>query len=288
MNRSLSTRRGFARRTGHCQPEEEPKPRSTATISGPALAVRPKSTAANLVQDVRKPVFLLFSLFFVTAPWFHFQIKISYNYQPSNRRRGVFPRVVQYEMSRLQILPIIRVPRKSTRKLQYPLSQIEPMDRLEDDWGRSDTFESGDCKAQQAWQLATYPSCNVLHEVGLATLSNLKTSFGDKQILANGYWRDVWRIQEASPESIHDNYNFVLKTQRYQHDFVERNFDRNRRDALVSEHFTSSPYISDLFGFCGNSCLSEYADGGDMTHAIWSYNLTKSEELVLGTSSCNS
>lgn len=169
--------------------------------------------------------------------------------------------------------------RRVNRQLQYPLSQRDTNGHWEAHWERLEPFETEDCKAMNDWQLATYTTCNMVHEVDLTHLNALDTK---TTILANGYWRDVWKIQALNIESRSDRYEFVLKTQRYLHDFVERNFDRNRRDALISEHFISSPYISDVFGFCGNSCLSEFGDGGDLTYAIWSYNNTKSEELVLG------
>ena len=61
----------------------------------------------------------------------------------------------------------------------------------------------------------------------------------------------------------------VLKTMRYMHEWEERNYDRHRRDALAAERLTSSPMTVNIFGFCGNSGLFEYGDGGDVSRWIY-------------------
>jgi len=124
--------------------------------------------------------------------------------------------------------------------------------------GMQDEFESGDCKAQHEWQLKSFPACNQLHEhdLGLVTESTVK-------ILGSGYWRDVWRVKDGQGDKQ------VLKTIRYEHDYEDRNYDRHRRDALAMERLTSSPNIVDIYAFCGNSGIFEYAPGGDLEDMLW-------------------
>jgi serine/threonine protein kinase len=61
----------------------------------------------------------------------------------------------------------------------------------------------------------------------------------------------------------------VLKTMRYMHDYTPRNYDRHRRDAVAMERLSSSPFIMDIYAFCGNSGLFEYADGGSLSHSVF-------------------
>lgn len=40
--------------------------------------------------------------------------------------------------------------------------------------------------------------------------------------------------------------------------------DRMRRDAIVSEQLTSSKYIADIYGYCGQAALVDYSEEEDM------------------------
>lgn len=157
------------------------------------------------------------------------------------------------------------------------------------------------CVAQYPWQESFYPTCNHLMELDITEslaqhrrrrgervaenstddeikdtnngLGNVEESTTPRytstslRFLSNGYWRDVWLLKD---ERDNDKPEFfVFKTQRYQHDFEGRNFDRHRRDAVTTERLTSSPFIMDIYGFCGTSGLFEFADAGSLEDAIW-------------------
>jgi len=54
------------------------------------------------------------------------------------------------------------------------------------------------------------------------------------------------------------------------------------------ERLTKSNFVVDIYGFCGNSGLFEYADGGDIKDAILPHddnepNVTQIEKLQIGT-----
>jgi hypothetical protein len=136
--------------------------------------------------------------------------------------------------------------------------QLHLLDSSAYDDGRSDEFEVGDCKAQYQWQLESYPTCNLLHEHDLGLVSEEKVD-----LLGNGYWRDVWKITDGG------QVEHVLKTLRYEHDYEDRNYDRHRRDALATLRMTASPSVIDIYAYCGNSGIFEYAYGGDMDDIIW-------------------
>eukprot|EP00978_Attheya_sp_CCMP212_P008458 scaffold19863_cov52-Attheya_sp.AAC.4 len=139
--------------------------------------------------------------------------------------------------------------------------------------GMQEVFETDECKAQYDWQLTSYPTCAKIHEFDLTD---------EVKLINNGFWRDVFLLNDF------DGAPQILKMMRYEHGFEGRNYDRHRRDALAMERLTESPHILDIYGFCGNSGLFQFSDGGDMYDAIWSENkdkknLTKLDRLHLAS-----
>ena len=142
-----------------------------------------------------------------------------------------------------------------------------------DEYDGKSEWETRDCKAMYHWQTLSYPTCNLLHEMKLNDPNNVK-------LIANGYWRDVWRIMTTSNTANTTSIiaPLILKTIRYEHDYTDRNFDRHRRDAVAMERLTSSSYILDIYGFCGNSALTEFADGGDIDTYLFHHNSEDDED----------
>jgi hypothetical protein len=173
--------------------------------------------------------------------------------------------------------------------------------------GRADVFEKrgDDCVAQYEWQTSSRPSCNLLLEQDMTSSSSSSSSsssfrpppppvMGDPSTqqqqtqqkeeeeeepirwIANGYWRDVWEV--STPPLLEkgggdgNGDKVVLKTMRYEHEFEERNYDRHRRDAVATERLTSSKNVLGIWGYCGNSGLFEYADGGSVLDFLWHNN----------------
>ena len=189
---------------------------------------------------------------------------------------------------------------KMLKKLSYPvfpMTDDEFWESLADSreyrHNRADPAETENCKAQYDWQLHSFPSCNHLHERELQKMSLQPDQPGHPiRLVANGYWRDVWIL----PSNRYDDH-LVLKTIRYMHDYTERNYDRHRRDALAMERLTDQPYIVDIYAFCGNSGVFEFAGGGDIGDVIFPYdssdedggtrhiaNVSSLERLHIGTS----
>jgi serine/threonine protein kinase len=110
-----------------------------------------------------------------------------------------------------------------------------------------------------AWQELSFPNCNDVHDIDLGAVLKRSRSGNSKLptgYVASGLWRSVWAV---NPRSVMTE-PIVLKTLRKEHEVTSRNFDRHRRDALVMERLTASPYVVNSYGFCGNSVLTEYLD----------------------------
>lgn len=139
---------------------------------------------------------------------------------------------------------------------QKRLAQIADSDDYEDE--AADPIEDEKCKVQYSWQKSSFPTCNSVHEMGyLEADSHGKVPIS---LLDNGYWRDVWEVEESPIDP-----TLIFKSMRYEHFFGDRNFDRNRRDAVALERLTGSPFILDIYSFCGNSGVFEYASEGSVS-----------------------
>ena len=84
----------------------------------------------------------------------------------------------------------------------------------------------------------------------------------ESMLLARGGYRDVWFIEQNDlpPDDIGDTV--AMKTLLYEHPWTERNMDRHRRDALATDRLRRSPNALDLFGYCANTGIYEFANGG--------------------------
>jgi serine/threonine protein kinase len=54
---------------------------------------------------------------------------------------------------------------------------------------------------------------------------------------------------------------FFFFLRRFEHNFEDAHFEHDRIDAVAMERLTSSPHVINVFGFCGHSVMTEYADG---------------------------
>eukprot|EP00934_Nitzschia_sp_Nitz4_P007369 Nitzschia sp. Nitz4//scaffold21_size171442//96770//98158//NITZ4_002172-RA/size171442-processed-gene-0.19-mRNA-1//1//CDS//3329542444//7359//frame0 len=150
------------------------------------------------------------------------------------------------------------------------------------------------CHKLGDWQESHNPNCNVLHEssagfshpfgafprrlplphvgewespplqrIGLnASTSDEEFDRLDQlRFVGGGAFRWVWMIREF------DGTKLVVKTLRADSDskkFDLRNFDRHRRDAVATAELTHSPFIVNIYGYCSNSAIYDWGEGGDL------------------------
>jgi serine/threonine protein kinase len=131
------------------------------------------------------------------------------------------------------------------------------------------------CETMVDWQTTFYPTCNMLHELPLidsddyrllSPLSRNRTTSEEDEatvtlLNTKGSWRTVWKVTQQRylhPRS-NEPQNFVLKTLRYNREFDEESYQLQIIDSMAMERLTSSPYIVNEYGFCGQSVLTEYA-----------------------------
>ncbi len=181
----------------------------------------------------------------------------------------------QRRKSALQALGRAALPLFQKKKKQK-FTTFDSRDRNE----QSDKLPK-DCNPY-SWQTYSFPNCNDVHEIDLRYALHLSRrgevipadlGEGDKSghewkqddkekarrmgYLGSGLWRQVWKVHPRM-----DGEDAVLKVMKSEHEIDRRNFDRHRRDSLVMERLTSSPYVVSIFGFCGNTVLTQH---GGMT-----------------------
>lgn len=206
---------------------------------------------------------------------------------------GGFPRVLLYTSNENSgLYEMLR--RDEWKDWQPPKRQVSPIGDpaaqrqiRKDDSTTLDQVETEDCKLRYEWQKRSFPTCNLVHEVDTTTPWTFHGKRQQKRyrVVGNGYWRDVWIINED-----YSKERGIFKTMRYEHDYTLRNFDRMRRDASAMERLTESLFIIDIYSFCGTTSMSEFGDGGDIGTALWPSDesqqsrLTQIEKLRIGKS----
>jgi serine/threonine protein kinase len=115
------------------------------------------------------------------------------------------------------------------------------------------------------WQTKSFPNCNLVHEYDLRAAgpgvykNNTNMVLEDNLLLlGQGWFRHTWRLDIGS-----SNERVVLKTLRLEREFYEEFYELHRRDAVAMERLTHSPFVMDIYGYCGQSALNELADFGD-------------------------
>lgn len=89
------------------------------------------------------------------------------------------------------------------------------------------------------------------------------------EFLGQGWFRSAWEVHaEYIPDYDweEDAWGYeetvVLKTLRIEREFLDEYYELHRRDALAMERLTFSPYVLDIYGYCGQSAVNELANFG--------------------------
>lgn len=143
----------------------------------------------------------------------------------------------------------------------HDLQRAKPVIRiLDENSSKSSSDESEDeaekhdnkCVPMHEWQLPSNTpwTCNVMHELGMADDTT------ELDFLDCGGDRCAFSTVDAQ------DLDVVIKTPRYENDkYSPKDYVTGWKDTIAMERLSSSPYILDLYGNCGNSQMTEYAPG---------------------------
>lgn len=129
------------------------------------------------------------------------------------------------------------------------------------------------CEGEE-WMTEMHPSCLDIHEIDMTDFFFNKerthvTAQNNKRrkkfrFIGEGGFRATFMFHEEATGA-----RRVLKTLVFDEDnrdFNPRNYDRMRRDAIISEQLTASPYIADIFGYCGQAAVFDYSNEENMDY----------------------
>lgn len=126
------------------------------------------------------------------------------------------------------------------------------LDRLptQDDWEPS---HPSHCLPKAAWQESSFPNCNSLHELSIDRSWAQPDEETTVKVLGEGWFRTTWQLNTPHDQT-------VVKTLRIARDFNKEYYELHRRDAVAMERLTSSPFVVNIYGYCGQSAMNELAD----------------------------
>jgi len=109
------------------------------------------------------------------------------------------------------------------------------------------------CVPLGTWQDEVHPSCLDFHEI----------DFGAIKFAADGNNRDTWLYREF------DGTKRALKmlrvlNKKFKHEYDHITTDRHRVDAMAHLELSASPYVANVYGYCSNSAVYDFADGGHL------------------------
>jgi len=180
-------------------------------------------------------------------------------------------------------------------------------------------YVQGNCTPIASWQVDSRPNCNSIHEVDLAEFTFVNAAVvyhsrtphlpnkteGSVAYLGQGWFRMAWKLhtglstatpkpQQEKEEEVYSNYqdvietNFhhalsppvILKTLRFERDFLDEYYDLHRRDAMAMERLTFSPFVLNVYGYCGQSAMNEIAvDNVEKVFSVRSYRFDNAFRL---------
>jgi len=192
---------------------------------------------------------------------------------PSNslrHRESHFPRIISIEGGR-DLDHKLRGDLKDDKREIYVSSEgLKQQERLfhSKDFRYRDPLYEGDCVPMQKWQETSFPNCNLFHELDFLGKSRTE----EFEFYAKGGYNQIFWLNEDDKE---DDPELVMKILKYGTSYTDRNYDRVRRDGLILERLTPSPYVLDTYGFCGFDVLTPYADGGTFGQRMSSWRKGK-------------
>jgi len=186
-----------------------------------------------------------------------------------NQRQHTFPRTMTLDkpfgdssIPKHKPMPYQKEPEKHPILDEYmPRSWERDIDKL--DYYLTGQFTEdfqSHCVDMKEWQSKSYPVCNSIHELGV--LGGSATAVSEMHYIGTGAYRSTHFIpnQHAIPDSLEPDF-VVLKLLHLEKEneipFDPRAFEMHRVDALISQKMTASPYVLDIYGYCGMSSIYE-------------------------------
>eukprot|EP00986_Skeletonema_menzelii_P012506 scaffold6920_cov171-Skeletonema_menzelii.AAC.1 len=107
------------------------------------------------------------------------------------------------------------------------------------------------CEPMYDWQLQSFPNCNKFHELDLSTM----------RFVNSGGSRSAFELKEEVDGMLN---KFVYKSIKFWKDVTTNKVEEQRKDGLLLERMTSSPFIPDIHGYCSLAVMMDFMPEGSM------------------------
>lgn len=142
-----------------------------------------------------------------------------------------------------------------------PTKKMDEYYAFDDDFKRNTYYQSyDDDKLYQqkrchrvSWHRHMPIECNKFHEFDFGG----QTTKGLTHLLSSGAFKNVFLVMSGQDTMV---YKMFVMKRRYDY----KDYESNRVDSMVNERLDSSPYIVDLYGYCGLAQFGEAMPDGDM------------------------
>lgn len=280
------------------------KPNRNISNSPPSIISYYKR-AIHMILSRKSSILLLFSLFV----WFYVQYNIAYQAQKQStipltphelqikRIQDRLEQIKKQKQNEQSAMEALGSAVSSLFNRKNSIFQRKRNNRVKPskDGYVSDPIPIG-CSTLD-WHEINYQNCNDVHDLDLkeifhkrhGALIPMDLGEGDKSeimysketlekaasmgYLGSGMWRQVWKVHPRIA-----NEDAVLKIMKSEHNVDGRNFDRHRRDAIVMERMQNSSHVVSIYGFCGNTVLTEYSG---LTLSDYIYSTEEYNDVVV-------
>ncbi|KAL7574558.1 hypothetical protein ACA910_015908 [Epithemia clementina (nom. ined.)] len=117
------------------------------------------------------------------------------------------------------------------------------------------------CQPMHQWQTHSYTTCNPIHEFSIQE----EFRHDKLHLIACGGDRCTFRLDDpAAAGTGEPPLAFKVIKADEKGRFSKRMLEASRKDGMVMERLSQSPYVLSTYGYCGLSQVLEYADGGSI------------------------
>jgi len=121
-----------------------------------------------------------------------------------------------------------------------------------------DPYKDENCFPMAEWQVQSKPTCNSIHELNLLS-SNRYIEETETIMLGKGWFRIALQVNTGTNKDEDAKDTYVLKMLRYDREFLEEYHELHRRDAMAMERLSGSIHVLDIYSYCAQSAMNEYA-----------------------------
>ena len=112
-------------------------------------------------------------------------------------------------------------------------------------------YDENVCEPMYDWQLESFPNCNKFHELDLSTM----------RFVNSGGSRSAFELKE---EFDGISNKFIYKSVKFYREISPRGQEEQRKDGLLLERMSSSPFIPDIHGYCSLAVMMDFMPEGSM------------------------